>query len=135
GTAFGGAPYDNDQGVGIGGWTGSYYALSRAGGESATGTLTSETFSFGASDTVSFLIGGWSGVPPASGQWNYVALKRASDDSIIGEKIWAPNVTSTMVERSFASATNIAENVYIEVVDNATGSGYSWISVDDFRIH
>jgi len=134
GTAFGGAPFDNDQNVGIGGWTGMYYALSRAGDESATGTLTSETFSFGPNDTVSFLMGGWSAVPPASGQWNYVALKRVSDDSEI-DRVWAPNVTSTMVERSFTSATNIAENVYIEVVDNATGNGYSWISADDFRIH
>ncbi len=134
GTAFGGVPFDNGQGAGIAGWTGNYYALSRVGGEPATGTLTSETFAFGTTDTISFLVGGYSGWAPASNNWNYVALKRASDDSEI-DRVWAPQTTGSMVEHSFSSATNIVENVYIEVVDNADTNGFAWIMVDDFQIH
>ncbi len=134
GAAFGAAPFDNEQGVAIGGWTGSYYALSRVGGEPATGTLTSETFSLGTNDTVSFLIGGYSGTSEGAEDWNYVALKRASDDSEI-DRVWAPFTTGTMEEASFTSTTNIAENVYIEVVDDASGGGWAWLSVDDFQIH
>jgi len=134
GAAFGAAPFDNEQGVAIGGWTGSYYTLSRVGGEPATVTLTSETFSLGTNDTVSFLIGGYSGTSEGAEDWNYVALKRASDDSEI-DRVWAPFTTGTMVSNSFASVTNIAENVYIEVVDDASGTGWAWLSVDDFQIH
>ena len=134
GLAFGSAPFDNAQGVAIAGWTGTYYGLSRAGGEPATGTLTSETITFGTTDTISFLIGGYSGTTPGAEDWNYVALKRAFDDSEI-DRVWAPFTTSTMEEASFVSTTNIAENVYIEVVDDSTGTSFAWLTVDDFQIH
>ncbi len=133
GTAFGSAPMDNGP-QGRAGWTGRFYANSGAVGETNEGTLTSETFSLGTNDTVSFLVSGYSGWATASNDWNYVALKRASDDSEI-DRAWAPNVTGTMLERSFTSATNIAENVYVEVVDDSTTNGYAWIAVDDFQIH
>jgi len=134
GDAFGSVPFDNGQGVSIAGWTGDYYALSRVGGEPATGTLTSETITFEPTDTISFLIGGYSGTSAEAEDWNYVALKRASDDSEI-DRVWAPFTTGTMEEASFVSTTNIAEDVYIEVVDDSTGGGWAWIMVDDFQIH
>jgi len=61
-----------------------------------------------------------------------VALKRASDNSEI-ERIWAPNVTHTMLQKSFGFSGAV-ENVYIEVVDDGTDGGYAWIAVDDFQL-
>lgn len=133
GTAFGAGPIDVDPVYNRYGFFGRYWADSLQGGEAATGTLTSETFTFGTNDTVSFQMMGWSGYgDPAGTDYNYVALKRAADDSEI-ERIYAPG-TGYMVPKAFTSTTNIAEDVYIEVVDNATTNGYAWLGVDDFKI-
>ncbi len=132
GTAFGSVPrsYDNQ---GRAGWHGRYFANSSVGGEPAVGTLRSANFSFGNNSTATFWISGWSSWTGAgSPAYNYVALKRASDDSEL-DRVWTPNVTHTMFEKSFV-APQTAVDVYIEVVDNCTSGGYSWIAVDDFQL-
>jgi len=133
GSAFTSVPESTDEGVNLGGWHGRFFACSRKGGEPAVGTLRSPDFPFGNGSTITFLISGWSSwvgaVPP---DHNYVALKRASDNSEI-ERIWAPNVTHTMLQKSFGFSGAV-ENVYIEVVDDGTDGGYAWIAVDDFQL-
>ncbi len=132
GAAFGSEPRNSDA-QGRGGWHGRYFANSAAAGESAVGTLRSQTFNFGNNSTATFFVSGWSSWGgDGSPGYNYVALKRASDDSEI-ERIWAPNVTYTMFEKHFVSSLS-AEDVYIEIVDNCTSGGYAWIAVDDFQI-
>jgi hypothetical protein len=132
GAAFGSTPKNSDL-QGRAGWSGRFFADSSAGGESATGTLRSSDFSFGNGSTITFLISGWSSLG-GSGQpaYNYVALKRASNNSEV-DRVWTPNITGSMQEKSFSYYDGM-ENMYIEIVDNCTSNGYAWIAVDNFQL-
>ena len=133
GPAFTDVPESSDEGVNLGGWHGRFFACSRKGGEAAIGTLRSPNFLFGEGSKITFLISGWSSfagaIPP---DHNYIALKRISDDSEI-ERIWAPNLTSTMKSESFSATENFG-NVYIEIVDDGSDGAYGWIAADDFQL-
>jgi len=132
GTAFGSAPKSSDAG-GRAGWSGKYFANSAVGGESAVGTLRSADFSFGNGSTISFLVSGWSSLAGAGEPaYNYVALKRASNDSEV-DRVWTPDNTGNMQKESFYYSGSM-EYMYIEVVDNCTSDGYAWIAVDNFQL-
>lgn len=101
------------------------------GGDDATGVLRSQTFTLGSDGQIDFLI---------SGGYNlntlYVALVRASDGAILfkesGKAI--DSQFRAQHERRFWDASDyIREELYIEIVDQATG-GWGHISVDDFNV-
>lgn len=126
GTCFAGAPaFQMDSG-----FQGSYSANSRVAGEPPVGELRSTTFTLNRR-FLSFLIGGWPGVPPATDDWNYVGLYRASDDAEIGTM--RPPGQDAMVRRFIDGLAVQGEVVYVKVVDDAAGGGFAWLSADDFR--
>jgi len=134
GNAWGNHPTNTDMGVGIAGWNGNYCALSRINGEDQTGTLQSDNFILLSGERVDFLIGGWRSVNvPAESNWNYVVLCRASDDAEL-DRIYAPNMTPNMVARKLFPGTTNELEVYIKAVDDASGEGFAWMDVDDFKI-
>ncbi len=113
------------------GLDGRYYANSMKGGETQTGTLTSPSFVLPVNSTIKFLIGGH------SSHWspeifNYAVLKLASDNSEI-DRIYAPG-SNILTEKSFDAVAAYGQEVYVEVVDNCTSSGWAWLSVDNFIV-
>ncbi len=110
---------------------GEYYATSIIDGEANTGTIRSITFTYPADGYVKFLVGGHSDhwLPTL---YNYVVLKDAATHTEYG-KVYAPN-QDLVVERAITNASAYNKQVYIEVVDNCTSSGFAWISVDYFQI-
>ncbi len=143
GTAWDDSPettnYWPGQQVGFG-CEGTYFALSRRSpftapdAETATGTLRSATFSIPEDHALSFLICGWSKWPAdPSNSYNYVSIKRVSDDTEI-ERFWAPD-ENVMSKITFAPPTNLYNvELYVEVVDNCALTGYAWLGVDDFKV-
>ena len=132
GTAFGSAPRNWDA-EGRAGWSGRYFANSGVGGETAVGTLRTPDFSFGNGSTISFLVSGFSSFAGGgSPTYNYVALKRASNDSEV-DRVWTPDLAGDMQKEGF-SYNGTTENMYIEVVDNCTSTGWAWIAVDNFQL-
>ncbi|RLD11568.1 MAG: hypothetical protein DRI44_03225 [Chlamydiae bacterium] len=143
GTAWDDSPettnYWPGQQVGFG-CEGTYFALSRRSpftapdAETATGTLRSATFSIPEDHVLSFLICGWSKWPAdPSNSYNYVSIKRVSDDTEI-ERFWAPD-GNVMSKITFAPPTNLYNvELYVEVVDNCALTGYAWLGVDDFKV-
>ncbi len=143
GTAWGSAPstinYWPAQQVGYN-CQGIYYGLSRASGtsvtdpasETATGTIRSSNITLTGNGVVNFLICGWSKLPSGLPEsHNYVTLNRVSNGEEL-DRVYAPN-QNVMVQRYLHSASAIGEEVYIEVVDDATETGYAWLGVDDFK--
>lgn len=122
-TALQGAGYEGNYHVN------TYFAANY--GEGATGTLTSPNFTMQADEDLSFLMAGWSGVPPATNMWNHIALFDASSDTEL-DRVWAPGDNS-MATNTLSHGTNIAMEVYVKVVDDRAGA-YGWIAVDDFQI-
>ena len=118
------------------GWEGTYFAFSYGGGsESATGELQSDSFTL-TSKYISFLSGGWSSYAGggAGQDYNYLTLNLASDDSEIA-RCYMPNGNRMMPTLLDAGASNIGQSVYLKVVDDADGTGYAWMAVDDFQSH
>ena len=130
GTAWGAKPVNSHPSAT--GWQGEFFADTAARGETAVGTLTSEPFVLMA-EGVELKIAGWNHWPNSQPEnsFNYVALKRASDDVEI-DRVWAPQ-QDAFVQATLSSATNAGNDVYIEVVDNGSEVSYAWIAVDDFR--
>ncbi len=137
GDAWGTKPvYTGDHSVATG-YEGSYCADSylAAGGEAATGILRSNNFTLTSSGILSFLIAGCAYYPgvnddPAS-WWNYVQLKRASDNFVI-EKIFAPQANE-FSKRTIDAKAYLNVPLYLEVVDDGYMSGYAWIAIDNVR--
>ena len=118
---------------------GDYFALSLAGGETATGTIKSINFTLPKDSQLNFMICGWSYTPPdATPTYNYVTVKKVSDDTQIGDIVYAPGADSlplnSFVDAVVSNTTGIDQEVYIEAVDNADGSGYAWFGIDYFQI-
>jgi len=113
---------------------GTYYANSHVGGETAVGTLRTINFTYQSNTLIRFKIAGWSsyGFGSEGGAYNYISLKRASDDFTY-TNIFAPNQTSPFITREFNFESAYGEEVYIEVVDNCTSGGYAWLAVDYFE--
>jgi len=110
---------------------GKYYANSKVGGETATGTLRSATFTYPKDGCVSFLIAGHS-TRFSPTIYNYVTLKDAVTHADYGT-VYTPD-QDLVVEKAI---TNIAANnkqVYFEIVDNCEETGYAWIAVDYFQL-
>jgi len=135
GAAFGSAPVTTNyapwffENCGL---DGKYYANSMVGTEPVVGTLRSPSFVLPNNSSINFLIGGWSSWGGGEGAYNYAALKLASDDSEI-DRVYAPG-SNHLQEKSFDAASAYGQEVYVEVVDNCTSSGYAWLSVDNFQV-
>ncbi len=115
------------------GYAGSYYLNSKRDWEESTGTVSSATFTVDTNQFVSVRVGGWSGgLGDGYTDYNYVTLKRASDDLEL-DRVYAPGKDS-MVVRSLFHEQGVATDVYVEVVDDATGGGYAWLAVDDVLV-
>ncbi|WP_373229357.1 GH32 C-terminal domain-containing protein [Cohnella sp.] len=96
------------------------------GGDTQVGVMKSTTFTLGGSGWIDFLIGGGK-----SDTNLYAALVRASDGA---ELMKATGYDHESYTRVFWDASaHLGEQVYIKVVDNATG-GWGHINVDDFRV-
>lgn len=102
-------------------------------GETSTGTLTSDPFEI-QNDTISFLICGWRDENIGNNKWNYVTLSVIEDTTTteIG-KIYAPNSNDYVRKQFRVPAEYIGMQGVIEVVDDAAGTGFAWLGVDDFK--
>lgn len=126
GTAWGSGPINGR--AGIGGFRGSWWADSIAGGEAATGTLRTQNFIV-ESARMSFLKAGWDG--QFGGGNNFFRLRKASDNSILFSA--TPPLSDTFVRQTWDVSAYIGEQVYFEAVDNNTASSFAWIAVDDLE--
>ena len=139
--------------AGTGAWNGQPSAVGRAGregdyavssfpaGESATGTLRSDTFTVPENATeLRFLVAGhfqYGGNPDDLGggtvesPWNYVAIYLADGTEI--ERVYAPG-NDAFQPRLIDVSGLIGQDVYVEIVDNADATGYGWMAADNFRI-
>ena len=114
------------------GLDGKYYANSMQGGEPAVGTLRSPSFVLPINYSMKFLLGGWSSWNGGEGEYNYISLKLASNDSEI-DRIYAPG-SNNLQEKVFDAASAYGQEVYVEVVDDCTAGAYAWLSVDNFQV-
>lgn len=96
------------------------------GGDSLTGTLRSQSFILGGNGRINFLISGGRDIDRL-----YVALVRASD----GKEIFKATATNyeEYQRKIWDASAYIGEELYIKVVDQATG-GFGHINVDDFNV-
>ncbi|RCW51954.1 GH32 C-terminal domain-containing protein [Paenibacillus prosopidis] len=106
---------------------GSYHLWgAKADGDGDVGVLKSETFTLSGNGGVDFLIGGGKDSSNL-----YVALVRASDGT---ELFKETGRNSEMYQRVFwDAAAYIGQDLYIKIVDNATG-GWGHINADDFHV-
>ncbi|GGD59185.1 discoidin domain-containing protein [Paenibacillus nasutitermitis] len=127
GTAFSAAPTASDHGGQVKGWLGSYWADSRAGGETATGTLTSAPF-LPQSELLSFRIAGYDGSAGTS-NLNAVYLKKASDNSVLFTV--KPPQSDNFKDVTWDVTPYRGTSVYLQVVDGHSGSSSAWLGIDD----
>ncbi|GIV80155.1 MAG: hypothetical protein KatS3mg050_4549 [Litorilinea sp.] len=100
------------------------------GGDAPTGEMRSSTFRLDGTGAISFLIGGGNDINNL-----YVALVRASD----GTELMKATNTAFADSEAYSKVTwdasaHLGEEVYIKVVDNATG-GWGHINVDGFDVY
>lgn len=101
------------------------------GGDDATGVLRSSTFTLGGNGQIDFLISGGYNLDTL-----YVALVRASDGQILFKesgKAIDSQFRAQYERHRWDASSYLGEELYIELVDNATG-GWGHISVDDFNV-
>ncbi len=112
------------------GYDGLYCADSFTPGEAAIGILRSDNFTLTGTGKLSFLIAGCNYYPGYNdpNSWNYVVLKRASDNLEIG-KVFAPQANEFQKRVIDASAYKNVP-LYLEVVDDGDQSGWAWIAID-----
>lgn len=97
------------------------------GADGQVGVLKSSTFTLDGSGWIDFLIGGGKDLNN-----EYVALVRASDGA---ELMKATGSNSEAYTRVYWDASaHLGEQVYIKLVDNATG-GWGHINADDFHVY
>ncbi|GGC76017.1 hypothetical protein GCM10007216_03210 [Thalassobacillus devorans] len=101
----------------------------KEGGDEQTGVLKSSPFILSGTGKISFLIGGGNDIDNL-----YVALVRASDGKELLKATnteWNDDESYTPV--SWDASDYLGEELYIKVVDKATG-GWGHINVDDFQV-
>ena len=139
GQCWNGAPINYNGNVAIGGWDGTYYACSRACRvETTTGTLQSKNFTLPAGGYLEFLAGGYSAASVGDGgtDYNYVILCDADTDAELA-RVYMPGTTGTMVTRTInppSAYQGTGSEVYIKVVDDSAGGGWSWMTFDKLEI-
>ena len=105
---------------------GTYHLWGFKNGDEATGVMQSNTFEIGGFGQIDFLISGGEDINNL-----YVALVRASD----GKELF--KATGSNTERYsrviWYAADHIGEQVYVKIVDNATG-GWGHINIDDVNV-
>ncbi|WP_238590776.1 GH32 C-terminal domain-containing protein [Paenibacillus beijingensis] len=131
GNAFSNADVTSDTGWGWGGpfnQHGTYHLWNfKDGGDSQVGAIKSTTFTLAGSGWIDFLLGG--GNDPDN---LYVSLVRASDGA---ELMKATGFNDEAYTRVYWDASAyLGEQVYIKIVDNATG-GWGHINTDDFHVY
>ncbi|QYR22368.1 GH32 C-terminal domain-containing protein [Paenibacillus sp. sptzw28] len=131
GSAFSNPDVTADSGWGWGGpfnQNGTYHLWSfKDGGDSQTGVVKSTTFTLGGSGWIDFLIGGGKDINNT-----YAALVRDSDGA---ELMKATGYNDEAYTRAYWDASAfLGEQVYIKIVDNATGE-WGHINVDDFHVY
>ncbi|QJD82060.1 GH32 C-terminal domain-containing protein [Cohnella herbarum] len=95
-------------------------------GDGATGSLKSQSFKLGGNGKISFLVSGGSNIENL-----YVALVRASDKQILMKATGNNNETYQRV--IWDASAYKGENLYIQVVDQATG-GWGHINFDNLNV-
>ncbi|WP_449538883.1 GH32 C-terminal domain-containing protein [Ferdinandcohnia sp. Marseille-Q9671] len=109
--------------------TNQYHLWGAKASDDKIGVLKSKHFILSGNGEISFLIGGGNNIETL-----YVALVRASDDQ---ELMKATNKNFTDSEAysrvSWDAASYVGEEVYLKIVDKATG-GWGHINVDDFQV-
>ncbi|WP_336785179.1 S-layer homology domain-containing protein [Paenibacillus sp. MMO-177] len=95
-------------------------------GDSATGSLTSQTFKLGGNGKISFLVGGGMDIDKL-----YVALVRASDNNILMKATGNNNEAYSRV--TWDASAYKGERLYIQVVDQGTG-GFGHINFDNLNV-
>ena len=99
-------------------------------GDAATGRLRSETFTLGGDGQIDLLTAG--GYDPDK---LYVALVRADDGEVVAKV--SGNVNETLraqyKRRQIDASEHVGEELYLEIVDQATG-GFGHLSVDDINV-
>ncbi len=131
-TAFGDGPRIQSQHPQVTGISGTFFADSIVGGESATGELKSDNFTH-PDGNIYFIIGGWSRGDPGQDTplTNYVGLFLAADDSELA-RVEAPK-SDASVSTNFSSGANWGNSVYLKIVDNDVSNSYAWIYADYFQ--
>ncbi|WP_440088484.1 GH32 C-terminal domain-containing protein [Streptosporangium sp. LJ11] len=99
----------------------------KAGGDAATGTLTSSTFTLSGTGQVDFLVGGGNNADTL-----YVALVKASDGSVLRKATGADSETYRRV--TWDASAYLGQDLQIRVVDQAT-AGWGHINLDDVHTH
>jgi len=132
GTAFGIQPRIQSQHPNVTGISGTFFADSSSGGESAVGELKSDNFTH-PDGNIYFIIGGWSRGSPVQDTsfTNYVGLYLASDDSELA-RVEAPKSDASVVTNIF-SDIHWGDPVYLKIVDNDVSNSYAWIYADYFQ--
>jgi hypothetical protein len=95
-----------------------------------TGTMTSGDFTINQA-YLNFRIGGHNG-PNNTDGYNKVELRRASDHAVLLTE-YTPG-TNDLMQKSWHVSNWNNESVYIACIDNHSGGGHAWISVDDFKL-
>ncbi|GAA3005876.1 GH32 C-terminal domain-containing protein [Streptosporangium longisporum] len=98
----------------------------KAGGDGATGTLTSSVFRLAGSGQVDFLVGGGNNADNL-----YVALVKASDGTVLHRATGTDSETYRRVR--WDASAHLGQDLQIKVVDQA-GGGWGHINVDDIRL-
>ncbi|HLG63995.1 MAG TPA: RHS repeat-associated core domain-containing protein [Ktedonosporobacter sp.] len=106
--------------------TALYWGFNSGSGDTPTGEMHSQTVTLGGNGQVNFLIGGGNDINNL-----YVALIRASDGAELF-RATGPS-TETMQRVTWDASAHIGTQVYLKVVDNATGI-WGHINLDDVHI-
>lgn len=96
------------------------------GGDGQVGTIKSTTFTLAGSGWVDFLIGGGNDINNL-----YVSLVRASDGAELYKATGNNSEAYSRIE--WNASAYLGQQVYIKIVDNATG-GWGHINADDFHV-
>jgi hypothetical protein len=99
----------------------------KEGGDAQTGELRSDVFTLGGDAQIRFLISGGNNINEL-----YLVLVRASDGVELPFKETG-NSSEGYVERSFDARAYIGQQLYLKLVDRATG-GFGHINLDYVRI-
>ncbi|REE05536.1 Ig-like domain-containing protein [Marinoscillum furvescens] len=99
-----------------------------AGGDQQTGVLRSQDFVLGGDGIISFLIGGGFDINTV-----YIALVRKSDGLELMKATGDDNDSEDYTARQFDASAYVGEELYIKLVDNATG-GWGHINLDNLTI-
>jgi hypothetical protein len=109
-------------------WHTDWWGDSYAGGESATGTLTSSTFELKSGLKVS--VAGWDG--PQLQNNNFIYVRRASDNAVLFFT-HAPQ-TDQWTPIEWDTSQYYGTTVYVQLVDGNSADSYAWIALDDLRV-